>query len=92
MGSLLGTIRSYAENPSIFSKIVPRLIYIYIYRPPSPEHIYLELDCSMTDDHPPAEMPIYEQVDESFHHVHDHMYIINDQVIECHNPGYGIMA
>ena len=46
----------------------------------------------MTDNHPPAEMPIYEQVDESFHHVHDHMYIINDQVIECHNPGYGIMA
>ena len=44
----------------------------------------------MTDDHPPAEMPIYEQVDESFHHVHDHMYIINDQVIECHNPGYGM--
>ena len=64
-----------------------------MYRAPSPEHIYLELaELAMTDDHPPTEVPIYEQVDTSFHHVHDHMYIINDQVIECHNPGYGIMA
>ena len=44
----------------------------------------------MTDDHPPTEVPIYEQVDTSIHDVHDHMYIVHDQVIIT-NPGYGIM-
>ena len=62
-----------------------------MYRAPSPEHIYLELaELAMTDDHPPTEVPIYEQVDTSIHDVHDHMYIVHDQVIIT-NPGYGIM-